>query len=191
MTHSVSHSGDFRAPCQKLMTNASKLTTYLLFASAIATTATAQIPISEFAARRDSLAARLDSGVVVAYGGRALVHGNGGYLTHEHALVLARDAHPRGYVGDPEPRDTAGPAPVGVAEVAGEEVVVETATVEHGRDGTPVQAFLVARTAAGARYAASTAPGDVASAAALSLDRGEVVGRRVRAISKDGHVEVS
>ncbi|MGV3708785.1 MAG: aminopeptidase P N-terminal domain-containing protein [Gemmatimonas sp.] len=34
----------------------------------------AQIPQSEFAARRDSLAARIDSGVVVAYGGRALVH---------------------------------------------------------------------------------------------------------------------
>ncbi len=125
------------------------------------------------------------------HGGRALVHGNGGYLTHEHALLLARDAHPRGYVGDPGPRDTAGQAPASVAEVAGEDVVVETATVEHGRDGTPKQGFLVARTAAGARYAASTAPGDVASAAALSLEHGEVVGRRVRAITKDGHVEVS
>lgn len=34
----------------------------------------AQIPTSEFAARRDSLAARIDSGVVISYGGRALVH---------------------------------------------------------------------------------------------------------------------
>jgi Xaa-Pro aminopeptidase len=33
----------------------------------------AQIPATEFAARRDSLAARVDSGVVVAYGGRTLV----------------------------------------------------------------------------------------------------------------------
>src|SRR5688500_7611199 len=33
----------------------------------------AQIPASEFAARRDSLAARIDSGVVVAFGGRTPV----------------------------------------------------------------------------------------------------------------------
>ena len=34
----------------------------------------AQITQTEFAARRDSLAARIDSGVVVAFGGRTLVH---------------------------------------------------------------------------------------------------------------------
>lgn len=33
-----------------------------------------EISIAEFAARRDSLAARIDSGVVIAFGGRALVH---------------------------------------------------------------------------------------------------------------------
>jgi Xaa-Pro aminopeptidase len=33
----------------------------------------AQVPAAEFAARRDSLAARIDSGVVVAFGGRTLV----------------------------------------------------------------------------------------------------------------------
>lgn len=128
-------------------------------------------------------------------GGTGLVHGNGGYLTHEHALLLGRDAHPGGYVGDPVPRDTAGPAPLWVDEVAADDadadLVVETATVEHGRDGHPVQAFLVARTASGARCAASTAPGDTASADALSLRRGEVVGRRVRARRHGGHVEVS
>lgn len=124
-------------------------------------------------------------------GGTGLVHGNGGYLTHEHALLLGRDAHPGGYVGDPVPRDTAGPPPPWVPAIGDEDVVVETATVEHGRDGRPVQAFLVARTAAGARCAASTAPGDTASAEALSLRRGEVVGRRVRARQDGGHVEVS
>src|SRR5215208_1069755 len=35
-----------------------------------ATTATAQIPESEFAARRDALAKQIDSGVVIAFGGR-------------------------------------------------------------------------------------------------------------------------
>src|SRR3954468_20404720 len=39
----------------------------------IAAPALSQIPATEFAARRDSLAARIDSGVVVAYGGRTPV----------------------------------------------------------------------------------------------------------------------
>jgi Xaa-Pro aminopeptidase len=45
-----------------------------------AMSAGAQIPASEFAARRDSLAARIDSGVVVAYGGRTLVHDFGTFF---------------------------------------------------------------------------------------------------------------
>jgi acetyl-CoA C-acetyltransferase len=69
-------------------------------------------------------------------------------------------------------------------------VTVETATVEHGRDGAPAQAFLVARTASGARYAAATAPGDAASADALSLEHGETIGRTVRATTKGEHVVV-
>ena len=127
-----------------------------------------------------------------AGGGRALVHGNGGYLTHQHALLLSREPLP--YRGDPEPRDTAGPAPalVPVPEVA--EVTVEAATVEHGRDGQPKQGFLVARLADGARIAASTAPGDPDAARALSLFRDgparEIVGTTVRVTRKDGHVVV-
>jgi Xaa-Pro aminopeptidase len=39
----------------------------------VAHTAVAQIPASEFAARRDSLAKRIDSGVVIAFGGRTPV----------------------------------------------------------------------------------------------------------------------
>jgi len=40
----------------------------------------AQIPAAEFAARRDSLAARIDSGVVVAFGGRTLVQDFGTFF---------------------------------------------------------------------------------------------------------------
>lgn len=121
----------------------------------------------------------------------ALVHGNGGYLTAEHAVLLGRDPHPCGYVGDPSPRDTAGPGPqrVPVPEVP-TELTVETATVEHDRDGEPAQGFLVGRTAAGARCAAATAPGDRAGADALSMRHGEIVGRTVRATAKDGNVVV-
>ena len=46
----------------------------------VAAPAIAQIPASEFAARRDSLAERIDSGVVVAFGGRTLVHDFGTFF---------------------------------------------------------------------------------------------------------------
>lgn len=127
-----------------------------------------------------------------AGGGRALVHGNGGYLTRQHALLLSRE--PLAYRGDPEPRDTAGPAPrlVAVPEMA--EVTVEAATVEHGRDGEPKQGFLVARLPDGARIATTTPPGDAVAARALSLHRGgavkEIVGTTVRVTRKDGHAIV-
>lgn len=42
----------------------------LALAAATGSPLSAQIPITEYAARRDSLAARIDSGVVVAFGGR-------------------------------------------------------------------------------------------------------------------------
>jgi Xaa-Pro aminopeptidase len=48
--------------------------------AALAVTLGAQIPAAEFAARRDSLAARIDSGVVVAFGGRALVQDFGTFF---------------------------------------------------------------------------------------------------------------
>lgn len=45
----------------------------LIASSLIASAATSQVPEREFAARRDSLAKRVDSGVVVAFGGRTPV----------------------------------------------------------------------------------------------------------------------
>ena len=111
------------------------------------------------------------------------MHGNGGYLTHQHALVVSTTA--QDYAGDPEPRDTARPGPPVVRSVDGEVVTVETATVEHSRDGAPAQAWLVARTASAERYSAATAPGDPASARELSLERPrENVGRAVRVTTK-------
>jgi len=48
--------------------------------AAFAALLSAQIPAAEFAARRDSLAARIDSGVVVAFGGRTLVQDFGTFF---------------------------------------------------------------------------------------------------------------
>lgn len=137
-------------------------------------------------------AARLRSGARTA-----LVHANGGYLTDQHVVLLGRDPHPDGYVGDPEPVSTAAPGPERVVPADGV-ALVETATVEYGRDGDPAQAFLVARTPADARFVTSTAPGDAASAHALSLypdgpaaaPGGEIVGRRVQVAIRDGYAVV-
>jgi acetyl-CoA C-acetyltransferase len=124
-------------------------------------------------------------------GGTGLVHANGGYLTHQHAVLLSSRPHPDGYVGDPEPRQVRD-EPVRTAlpaEAAGTtgsvDVVVETATVEHGRNGAAVQAFVVGRTGDGARVAGATPRGDEQAARVLSLAQlppGATthVGRRLR-----------
>lgn len=57
-----------------------KLRRATLLWAVIAAPVAAQIPAAEFAARRDSLAARIDSGVVVAYGARTLVHDFGTFF---------------------------------------------------------------------------------------------------------------
>jgi acetyl-CoA C-acetyltransferase len=102
--------------------------------------------------------------------GTGLVHGNGGYLTYHHTVLLGSAPHPDGYVGSPDVTWTppVGPDLVVPAEAEGP-MTVETATVEHDRTGQPGQAFVVGRTSAGVRVAAASAPGDTATAAALSL----------------------
>lgn len=131
-----------------------------------------------------------------ADGGTGLVHANGGYLTYQHAVLLSSRPHPAGYVGDPEPQQSreAPVATVSPAEAAGTaghvDVVVETATVEHGRDGAAVQAFVVGRTGDGTRTAAATPHGDEAAARVLSLEqlpagRTTHVGRALRLHPQD------
>lgn len=127
---------------------------------------------------------------------RALVHANGGWLTYQHAVLLGREPHPAGYIGDPEPRAAAAASPPALVPVpASADVTVEAATVEHSRAGEPAVGYLVARTAAGARFAGRTAPDDVASARALSLWRHgpeatEIVGTRVRIHSHPPNITV-
>ncbi len=107
----------------------------------------------------------------------AAVHANGGYLTHQHVVVLSRRPA-RAHAGDPDPVgvDADGVPPFVDARdlVAGAggpvPATIETWTVEHSRDGGPATAIVVARTRDGVRTAATTAPGDVAAAAALSRD---------------------
>jgi acetyl-CoA C-acetyltransferase len=130
----------------------------------------------------------------------ALVHGGGGYLTRQHAVLLGRSAHEDGYVGDPVPKDTAepGPAPVVLADGDVHEVRVEAGTVEYDRNGLPTQGFLLARTPDGRRLAAATPRGDAASTAVLTVfpdgptapPGPHAVGRTVRATVIAGHAQL-
>lgn len=103
--------------------------------------------------------------------GTGLVHANGGYLTYHHAMLLGSQPHAAGYVGTtPSWTPPEGPQLLEVSSLDGVVVQIETATVEHDRSGGPRQAFVVGRTAEGARVAVASAPGDLATAAALSFE---------------------
>lgn len=86
---------------------------------------------------------------------RALVHGNGGFLTYQHVVALGAEPHVDGYVGDPVPvpMEATGPE---LALDHSSEVEVVTATAEYGRDGEPSVGFLVATAPDGRRVAGHT-----------------------------------
>jgi acetyl-CoA C-acetyltransferase len=130
-----------------------------------------------------------------------LVHANGGYLSYQHSILLGARPHPEGYVGRPVPVAVAhrgAPVVLDAATAAqdGPALTVETATVEHGRDGAPQQAFVVGRVATGERVAAATSPDDRAGATELSLANlppGALthVGRTVRLSLRNGQPAVT
>lgn len=121
------------------------------------------------------------------------MHANGGYLTYHHSVLLAGDQHPLGYTGNPEPAVLKSNPPPR-APVEDGDLVVETVSVEHSRQQEPNQAFLVGRDERGRRVAAQTAPGDTASAHALSLYRSEpareIIGATVSVESNEGNIRV-
>lgn len=110
-----------------------------------------------------------------------LVHANGGYLTYQHAVLLSGRPHPKGWTGDPTATKF---GPVGhVAPPRPGEVLIETFTVEHDREGRPERAFLLGRDDSGARVVAMTPESDVAaqlSLANLPPGLSTHVGRRAR-----------
>ena len=123
----------------------------------------------------------------------SLVHANGGYLTYHHSVLLSGDQHPLGYIGNSEPAVLQSDPP-STAPAQDGDLVVETVSVEHSRQQEPNQAFLVARDEHGRRVAAQTAPGDVASAHALSLHRSEpareIIGTTVTVDIIEGNIRV-
>ncbi|TQS42404.1 acetyl-CoA acetyltransferase [Cryptosporangium phraense] len=98
-----------------------------------------------------------------------LVHANGGFLTKQHAVVLGSAPASEYVTGPVQVRDGALPV-VYADQLTDGPMLIETVTVEHGRTGTPTQAFAIVSTADGARAAVCTPPGDEAAASAWSLD---------------------
>jgi acetyl-CoA C-acetyltransferase len=121
-------------------------------------------------------------------GGTGLVHANGGYLTYQHGIVLSGTPHPDGYVGSPVPQAISHRDAPALGALGDQPVEVETATVEHGRDGSPRRGFLVARDSDGRRVAHCTAGPDagVLSLSALPAGVTTHVGRRL--VRRDGEL---
>jgi Xaa-Pro aminopeptidase len=71
-----------------------RLSAAAAFALCLADALAAQIPASEFAARRDSLAARIENGVLVAFGGRTLVQDYGTFFQLPAFQYLINFAEP-------------------------------------------------------------------------------------------------
>src|SRR4051812_17860059 len=68
------------APVKHLRFMSNSFRISLVAAAVVAAAPRPQTPASEFVARRDSLAARIDSGIVVAFGGRTLVNDFGTFF---------------------------------------------------------------------------------------------------------------
>ncbi|AUM16170.1 MULTISPECIES: acetyl-CoA acetyltransferase [Rhodococcus] len=116
----------------------------------------------------------------------ALVHGNGGYLTYQHTVVLAAAPHTRGYVGDPEPHVLPATGPDPAVGYSGD-VEIHTATAEYGRDGHPAIGFLVGTTPDGRRVSGYT---DAAGAQVLAAGA-DIVGRTVHVVDRGGALTVT
>jgi len=116
----------------------------------------------------------------------ALVHGNGGYLTYQHVVVLGCAPHTDGYVGDPEPVLLDATAPESAPDYTGD-VEIVTATAEFGRDGTPATGFLIGTTPDGRRVSGHT---DATGAAILAAGA-DLVGATVHVTDNGGLLTVT
>ncbi len=116
----------------------------------------------------------------------ALVHGNGGYLTYQHVVVLGSAPHTDGYIGDPEPvlipASETEPAP----DYSGE-VEVITATAEFGREGSPTIGFLIGATPDGRRVSGHTD----ALGAQILAGGADIVGTTVHVVDCGGSLTVT
>jgi acetyl-CoA C-acetyltransferase len=116
-------------------------------------------------------------------GGKALVTGNGWYLTKHSGLVLAREPR-EGGVEAAGPADvSSAPAPLSVVPEVSGPATVETYTVLYARDGAPARGIVLGRTEAGQRFVANTPDDRDTLEAFVAVEN---VGRSGRVSFRDG-----
>lgn len=112
-------------------------------------------------------------------GKKGLVLCNGGVLSYQHVVVLSREPREEGGYPEANPLPDVleyGEATPEIDEVAEGEAVVETYTVEFGRDGAPLRGYVVGRLKRdGKRFLANH--GDEATLRQLAANTVEAVGR--------------
>lgn len=112
--------------------------------------------------------------------GRGLLFANGGYATHNHAIVVASEpldaaCRPHDFDVQPEAEARRRPAPPLAPDHAGP-AVIETYTVFYDRSGAPTAGVVVARTPTGTRTLAAVPVEDAEAIAFLTDGRAEPVG---------------
>nr|WP_095973560.1 acetyl-CoA acetyltransferase [Rhodococcus erythropolis] len=120
----------------------------------------------------------------------ALVHGNGGFLTYQHCVLMSAAAHADGYVGDPDARALTAEAPELITDYKGTAEIV-TASVEYGRTGEPEIGFVIATTPDGRRVAGHTGPENAAELTQLRGDNPAVIGRTVHISDENGRLTLT
>lgn len=109
-------------------------------------------------------------------GAKGLITGNGWYVTKHSACVFGTEPNPNTPRGHTDAPDEIGNDPVAVADEAKGACVIESYTLEYGRDGRPAKGIILGRLdAEGQRFLANT-PADPALLA--DLEANEPIGRR-------------
>lgn len=121
--------------------------------------------------------------------GTALLFANGGYATHNHAIVISSDpfpdaVFPQEFDCNEEAKSRRAPVPDVDGEYEGL-ATIETYTVFYKRDGSPRVGTVVAQTPEGKRVLASVPPGDEAMIAFLTDGKVEPVGSAGRVSKGD------
>ena len=121
--------------------------------------------------------------------GTALLFANGGYATHNHAVVISSEpltnaTFPHDIDCNAEAKARRGPVPEVDGDYAGE-AVIETYTVFYNRDGSARVGTVIAQTPEGKRVLASVPASDVAMITFLTDGKTEPVGSKGRTCKSD------
>ena len=122
-------------------------------------------------------------------GTHGLIFANGGFATHNHAIILSRyppptDTFPQDYDYGREAAAARKPAPAFTESYSGP-AQIETYSVPYGRAGRPSGGAIIARNPAGERFVARVLADDDATLALLTGGEGEPIGTSGWAIEDD------